>query len=80
MDTVIDGTPSIPESSFHRGIKELLEKEFIYESMTPHMYWINLTYMFNGDRFAFIKEYYVDDTPKTKKSVPIKDTRQGDLL
>jgi len=79
MDTLVDGTPSIPESTFHRGLTELLDKGFIYESLTPHMYWINITYMFNGDRFAFIREYYIDDTPKPKKAMKVSDNRQADI-
>lgn len=85
MDTVIDGTPSIPESTFHRGLRELLDKEFIYESLTPHQYWINITYMFNGDRFAFIKEYYISEEQPKKHKVnndksSVSDRRQGELL
>jgi hypothetical protein len=80
MDTLEDGKPKIPSSTFHRGLKELLDKEFIYESMVPNMYWINLMYMFNGDRFAFIKEYYISDTPSQNNGSSVKDRRQGELL
>lgn len=83
MDTLEEGKPKIPKTTFHRGLKELLGKNFIYESMTPHTYWINLTYMFNGDRFAFIKEYYVVDVPKRKRkddAPKVTDDRQKELF
>lgn len=50
-----DITP-ISETAFFRGVKELLEKEFIAESLVPSTYYINVDYIFNGDRLAFIKE------------------------
>jgi hypothetical protein len=45
------------ETTFYRGMKELLDKEFIAESTTPGRYFLNPDYMFNGDRLAFVKEY-----------------------
>lgn len=44
-------------ATFKRGMRELLEKGFIYESMTPNLYWLNIDYLFNGNRLAFIKEF-----------------------
>lgn len=45
------------ETTFYRGMKELLEKGFIAESLTPGMYYLNPDYMWNGDRLAFVKEF-----------------------
>jgi hypothetical protein len=50
-------TMSLP--TFKRGMSELIAKEFIYESIEPNIYFININYVFNGDRLAFIKEYRV---------------------
>lgn len=47
----------ISRASFHRALKELLEKGFIAESIKPNMYWFNPHLFFNGDRMTFIKEY-----------------------
>lgn len=47
----------ISETAFYRGMKELLEKGFIAESITPGKYYLNPDYMWNGDRLAFVKEY-----------------------
>lgn len=45
------------ERTFMRGMRELIELGFIAESNRPNMYWLNIDYLFNGDRLAFIKEY-----------------------
>ena len=44
------------ERTFNRGLKELLEKEFIAPKM-PNVYWVNSALFFKGDRVAFVKEY-----------------------
>lgn len=56
---------SISERTFHRGVSELLEKAFIYESTTPNMYFLNIDYLFNGNRLAFVKEYHLTSVKKT---------------
>jgi hypothetical protein len=44
------------ERTFNRGLKELLEKEFLIPRM-PNVYWVNPALFFKGDRVAFVKEY-----------------------
>ncbi|MQT44257.1 replication protein [Pseudomonas sp. FSL R10-0765] len=59
---------AISYRTFHRGLGELLKKEFVFESITPNLYFLNVDYLFNGNRMAFIKEYRLIDTlddPKT---------------
>lgn len=48
---------AISYRTFHRGLGELLKKEFVFESITPNLYFLNVDYLFNGNRMAFIKEY-----------------------
>lgn len=50
-------TNPMSERTFMRGMRELIELGFIAESSRPSMYWLNIDYLFNGDRLAFIKEY-----------------------
>lgn len=51
----------IPERTFLRGLKELRQKEILYESDTGEgWYFININYIFNGDRLAFLKTYELD--------------------
>lgn len=65
----------ISRATFFRGMTELIERGFIAESQQPGMYFLNIDYLFNGNRLAFIKEYRIksiDDTieqSKAKKGV-----------
>jgi hypothetical protein len=49
--------PTLPERSFSRGLKELLNNNFIAHSETPNKFWINPHLFFNGNRVKFITEY-----------------------
>ena len=55
-----DVTP-MSESTYMRGMKELINKGFL--AATPHvgMYWLNPDFIWNGDRLAFVKQYYKKD-------------------
>lgn len=64
-----EATP-MGESTFYRGMKELLMRNFIAESTTPGLYFLNPDYLWNGDKLAFIKEYRLrkDEPKEAKKS------------
>ena len=47
----------IPESTFYRGLKELIQHGFVAYSDVPNKFWINPHLFFNGDRVKFITEY-----------------------
>lgn len=61
----------ISRATFDRGMKELLEKKFIASTASPGLFFLNIDYMFNGNRLAFIKEYRV--TSADEKRVGSKD-------
>ena len=44
------------EKTFQRGLKELLEKRFLW-AKDPASFWVNPALFFKGDRVLFIKEY-----------------------
>ena len=46
----------------NRGIKELLEKEFIFNSTTAGMFFYNARFMFNGNRIVTAREYVLKGT------------------
>ena len=50
----------ISTASFHRAMRELLEKEFIYQSPVPNMFWINAKFFWNGDRYRFVRDYILE--------------------
>lgn len=52
-------TADIGKSTYYRGVKELLEKEFVYKSPYDGVFFVNIRYMFNGDRLAFVKGYHL---------------------
>lgn len=65
------------ESTFMRGMKELLRKGFIAESLRPSMYYLNIDYLFSGDRLAFIKEYRLKGSkPKPKAKGKLADAAE----
>lgn len=48
---------SVSKASFHRALKELLEKGFLAESTRVNMFWFNPNLFFNGNRMTFVHEY-----------------------
>ena len=50
--------------TYRRGLRELLEKEFLFLSPYQGLYFVNIRYMFNGDRLAFVTGY------KRKNALP----------
>lgn len=64
----------ISRATFDRGMTELLEKGFIAESTVPGKYFLNVDYMFNGNRLAFVKEYRLTDRiAKSKSDTDVRD-------
>ena len=49
----------ISRATFMRGIKEILLKKFLAETLVSGRYFVNPDYIFNGDRLAIVKEYRV---------------------
>lgn len=47
----------ISKATFMRGIKEVLLKKFLAETLVTGRYFVNPDYVFNGDRLAIVKEY-----------------------
>lgn len=65
----------IPERTFLRGMKELRQKEILFDcDMGECWYFINVNYIFNGDRLAFLKTYELE-----KEQVEIENPNQAQL-
>ncbi len=57
FDGGLDGHAiGMSESTFRRGLKELLKKRFL-APQSPDLYWVNPSLFFKGDRVKFVKEY-----------------------
>ena len=51
--------------TYDRGMRELIEKGFIAATPTQGWYWLNPSFVWNGDRLAFVKEYRKASIKKT---------------
>jgi len=49
----------ISDRTYQRGVRELLEKEFLYRSPSDGVFFVNIRFMFNGDRLAFVRSYHL---------------------
>lgn len=47
------------DRTFRRGLRELLDKEFLFRTPSDGLFFVNIRFMFNGDRLAFVKTYYL---------------------
>lgn len=54
-----DDTVKISKPTFYKGLAELLEKKFIAKTNAVNVFFINPSYIFNGDRLAFIRSYSI---------------------
>lgn len=50
---------SISKATFMRGVKEILLKKFLAETLVSGRYFVNPDYIFNGDRLAIVKEFRI---------------------
>lgn len=67
FDDGIDGRDvGMTEGTFHRGLRELLDKRFL-SPKGPTAFWTNPALFFKGDRVMFIKEYRRRKTTEKKK-------------
>ncbi len=61
------------DRTYQRGVRELLEKEFLYRSPSDGVFFVNIRFMFNGDRLAFVRTYHL------KSAAPRSAATQGEL-
>ena len=48
---------NISDRVYRNGLRDLLEHEFIYESLVSGVFFVNVRFIFNGDRLALIRGY-----------------------
>ena len=76
FDNGIEGRDvGMSEKTFQRGLKELIEKRFLYPK-GPTAFWTNPALFFKGDRVMFIKEYRRRVTSEEQKARELSE-RQG---
>jgi Firmicute plasmid replication protein (RepL) len=57
----------ISNRTYWRGLRELLEKEFLYRSPSEGVFFVNIRFMFNGDRLAFVRSYHLKGTRRQEE-------------
>lgn len=61
----------ISDRTYQRGVRELLAKEFLYRSPSDGVFFVNIRFMFNGDRLAFVKSYHLKDSSARQQELPL---------
>lgn len=61
------------EATYMRGMRELMEKEFIAATPTQGLYWLNPSFVWNGDRLAFVKEYRLKQKPSPNSDADYRE-------
>jgi hypothetical protein len=64
------------KATFMKGMRELLVKGFIAESLEMNKYYLNPDYMWNGDRLAFVQQY----RKISSKPMRYVDNKTGNLF
>lgn len=54
---IVDKTIVKISKTYFKGMKKLVEKNFIAETMIQNYYFINPDFIFNGDLLSFVKSY-----------------------
>lgn len=49
--------PALGRQAYFNGMKDLLAKGFIFRSLAADVYFVNVRFMFNGDRIALVQSY-----------------------
>ena len=68
----------LPPSTYRRGVRDLLEKEFLFLSNYQGVFYVNIRYMFNGDRLAFVKGYQRKASKKTENQLDMFEQKALD--
>lgn len=63
--------------TYERGMKELLDKGFLFMTVATDMYFVNVRFLFNGDRLALAKVYTRKSDKKPKLDHPKDITEEA---
>jgi hypothetical protein len=50
------------ERTYQRGMREMLEHMFLFRSTSADVYFVNVQFIFNGNRITLAKSYYLKGT------------------
>ena len=69
----------LPKTTYFRGLRELLDKEFLFRSTIDGQFFVNIRFMFNGDRLAFVKGYKLKTADPKQGNLPLPGPDLGTL-
>lgn len=61
------------EATYNRGMRELVAKGFVAATPVQGVFWLNPSFVWNGDRLAFVKEYRKAGSVKKPAAVAERD-------
>jgi hypothetical protein len=76
FSTVDQALTPMSEATYTRGMRELVAKGFVAATPDQGIFWLNPSFVWNGDRLAFVKEYR---KTSAKKAIE-RDTRTLDMF
>ena len=59
-------TCGMKKTAYYNGLREMLDKEFLYRSPLDGTFFVNIRFLFNGDRPAFVTGYRLKKTKVPK--------------
>ncbi len=63
--------PDLAERTYFRGMHELLAKDFLFRTMAADVYFVNVRFMFNGDRMVLGQAYRRRRERAPKEDLPL---------
>ena len=64
----------ISKATFYRGIRELKKVNLIAPTLVDAVYWINIDYIFKGNRLTLVNQYVLDEHEELERK---KDRKIG---
>ena len=75
LQTKIAGI-DLSDRTYRRGVHELLQREFLYRSPIEGIFFVNIRFMFNGDRLAFVKGYKLKGADARQAELPLEEAQK----
>jgi hypothetical protein len=71
LNLVRDWHPKLAKTTYYRGLSELLDQEFLFRYFgSEDLYFVNVRYMFNGDRIVLAKSYRRKSAKSNQPELP----------
>jgi hypothetical protein len=71
-------TSGLKKTTYYDGLRELLERQFLFRSPYDGTFFINVRYMFNGDRLAFVKAYHLKGAKPQQEQLSLLPPEGGE--